>query len=194
MKSIVLSISATQILFGCAGVQIGPEQRPAQIVSTYNSIYGPNGAPNLLPDWQSPHSGVDFGGNFGDPVIAPADGLVVVKVGNNPQTCGNGLAIWHHHFHRFTTYCHLQDVLVQPGQEVKRGDHIGSLGDSGVAGNCRPQCPIVHMELSTVSWGHPKATPGETFDALQFSIGCFVQGKTYPTDRLVLTYPVRCKD
>ena len=194
MKVAVLSLSVFVFLAGCAESPIAREQRSARIVSDYNSIYGPNGAPNRLPYWQSPHSGVDFGGNFGDAVIAPADGLVVVKDYHNAETCGNGLAIYHGFLPGYTTYCHLQDVFVQPGREVKRGELIGTLGNSGVARNCRPQCPIVHMELSTAAWGHPKAKPGETFDPVQSSDGCFDPDKKYPTDRLVLTYPVRCKN
>jgi hypothetical protein len=35
---------------------------------------------------------------------------------------------------------------------------------------------------------------GAKIDPLPLTVGCFDLGKSYPTDRLVLTYPVRCKD
>ncbi len=165
----------------------------AQIVSTYESYRTCCGT---LPNSLAPHSGVDFSGKFGDDVIAPADGDVVAHMGANPATCGNTVALFHRDFSRYTIYCHFQTVRVQPGMTVKRGDVIGTLGDSGNAADCRliRACAIVHMEVSAVPRGHPRAKPGETFNALDYSVGCFDPAKTYPTDRLVLTYPVRCKD
>lgn len=169
-------------------------QHPAHVVSTYGSSFGCCGQ---YEAWLVPHSGVDFSGEFGEDVIAPADGMVIHHVGANPATCGNTIAIHHAEFRRYTVYCHFQDVTVQPGQPIKRGEKIGTLGDSGVAGGCRRigrPCAIVHMELTTVPRGHPRAVEGETFDVLQYSAGCFEPGASYPADRLVLTYPVRCKN
>lgn len=162
-----------------------------QIVSKYESHVGCCGP---FPDWLVPHSGVDFSGRFGDDVIAPADAVVVNHIAANPATCGKTVALFHSKFQRYTVYCHFQDVKVRVGDYVKRGDVIGTLGDTGVAGNCRRirACPIVHMELSTVPHGHPRAKAGETFNVLALSVGCFDPRKKYATDRLVLTYPVRC--
>jgi hypothetical protein len=55
-------------------------------------------------------------------------------------------------------------------------------------------CPIVHLELSTQSRSYPAAQPGITFNAMDYMAGCFDPQKTYPDDKLVLTYPVRCKN
>jgi hypothetical protein len=49
------------------------------------------------------------------------------------------------------------------------------------------------MELNTDGRGHPTALKGVTFDVLEHSVGCFDSRSIYPTDRLVLTYPVRCQ-
>jgi len=175
------------LLAGCA-------QMSSPVASTYESSGGCCGP---FPNWQVPHSGVDFTGPFGEDVIAPADGTVVTHVGANPETCGNTVAIHHAQFDRYTVYCHFQDVVVSPGQTVRRGQKIGTLGDSGVAGGCRRigrACAIVHMELTTVPYGHPRAKEGETFDALRHSGGCFDPQKSYPIAQLVLTHPVRCRD
>lgn len=193
MRSAALSLSVLLSLAACGEILFDHNER-ARLVSAYNSPSSPHGASGHLPDRQTPHSGVDFRGKFGDPGIAPVDGTVVVKIGHDEATCGGGLAIHHPPFPRYTVYCHLRDVVVKPGDVVKRGDLIGTLGDSGIAGTCNPSCPIVHMELSTTPVGHAKATPGETFDPMGFSAGCFDPGKTYPTDRLVLTFPVKCRD
>ncbi len=183
MRRIVLALIASLPILAAA-------QSP--IVSTYKSHHGCCGR---FPDWLVPHSGVDFSGEYGSDVIAPADGDVVTHIGANPATCGNTVALHHREFGFYTIYCHFKDVAVRPGDKVRRGELIGTLGDSGVAGDCRRvmACPIVHMELTKVPRGHPRAVEGETFDVLQHSAGCFETDKSYPTDRLVLTYPVKCK-
>lgn len=149
-----------------------------------------------LPPNMTPHSGVDFTGKFGDEVIAPADGVAMNQPGPHPN-CGNSIVLHHGKFDRYTIYCHFQEVKVKPGDIVKRGQVIGTLGDSGVAGDCRRgvgACPIVHLELSIHSRSRPSAQHGVTFDALDYMVGCFDPEKTYAEDKLVLTYPVRCKD
>lgn len=163
------------------------------IASTYESNIGCCGP---FPAWLVPHSGVDFTGQFGEDVIAPADGIVVTHWGANPQTCGHTVAIHHAEFNRYTVFCHFQDVSVNIGQKIGRGEKIGTLGDSGVAGGCRQAgrpCAIVHMELNTDGRGHPTALRGVTFDVLEYSVGCFDSASSYPTDKLALTYPVRCQ-
>lgn len=181
------------IVLACLLVFALPAWSGPPIVSTYESTQNCCGN---LPIALTPHSGVDFSGRFGEEVIAPADAEVVVHIGANPATCGNTVALYHRQFQRYTIYCHFQDVRVRYGDRVKRGDVIGTLGDSGNAGDCRAirACPIVHMEVTTVPHGHPRAKNGETFNALDYMVGCFDAAKIYPTDRLALTYPVRCKD
>ena len=173
-------------LLGCSG---------PNIVSFYGSQYGPLGPPYLLPPFLAPHSGVDFGGKVGDPVIAPADGLVTRRWENH-EVCGNGLLIYHKPFELYTNYCHMHEVLVSQWQEVKRGEPLGSIGESGVVAGCRSvrPCPIVHWELTKVPGGNNKAVPGITSDPIAITVGCFDPAKTYPSDRLVFTYPVPCRD
>ena len=83
------------IAAGCAG---------PRIVSSYGSLFGPLGG--RLPDYLAPHSGVDFGGAVGDPVIAPADGVVMAVREDHP-VCGNGLLIDHGPHERYTNWCHM---------------------------------------------------------------------------------------
>ena len=163
------------------------------VVSTYESSYGCCGR---FPAWLVPHSGVDFTGKFGEDVIAPADGIIVTHWGANPETCGKTVAIHHAEFNRYSVFCHFQDVTVEVGQRVRRGEKIGTLGDSGVAGDCRRTgnaCAIVHTELNVDGRGHPTAFEGVTFDVLKHSAGCFDPRSSYPSDRLVLTHPVGCR-
>jgi len=74
------------------------------------------------------HRGLDISARRGTPVYAPADG-VVVFVGRNG---GLGKTIKISHGFGYTTvYGHLQDFDVEPGSEVRRGEQIGSVGNTG---------------------------------------------------------------
>ena len=154
------------------------------ILSRYRSYTGANNLPRLQR-----HAGVDFGGQLGAPVLAAGDG-VVSRIINWPPGCGNGVVIEHPDFKRWTVYCHMQSVNVGQGQAVSRGEQIGLVGTSGNAVNI----PHVHMELCTVACAsHVDGNLSGTADPLADAAGCFDPGRTYPRDRLVLTFPVTCR-
>jgi Peptidase family M23 len=93
---------------------------------------------------RDPHHGVEFLNSFGTPVLAAADGDVVVagddrKVFYGPYSYFYGnLVVLEHHLPGydlpvFTLYGHLSKILVQAGQRVQRGQQVGLVGMSGVA-------------------------------------------------------------
>jgi murein DD-endopeptidase MepM/ murein hydrolase activator NlpD len=85
------------------------------------------------------HAGIDIGAVFGQPVIAPADGVVEFA----DFMGGYGRAIIVDHSHGITTrYGHLKSFACYPGQHVHRGDTIGYVGDSG-----RSTGPHLHYEV-----------------------------------------------
>ena len=85
------------------------------------------------------HSGVDIGSAYGQPVVAPAEGVVAFA----DFLGGYGRAITIDHGHGITTrYGHLASFAVFPGQHVHRGDTIGYVGDSG-----RSTGPHLHYEV-----------------------------------------------
>jgi murein DD-endopeptidase MepM/ murein hydrolase activator NlpD len=85
------------------------------------------------------HTGVDIAAGYGQPVIAPADGLVLFA----DQLGGYGRAIALDHGHGIVTrYGHLSSFAVAPGQLVHRGDVIGYVGLSG-----RSTGPHLHYEV-----------------------------------------------
>ena len=86
------------------------------------------------------HSGTDIAGPRGAPVYVSADG-VVADVKFNFHGYGNMVDI-DHGFGYTTRYGHLQGANVEPGQQVKRGDQIGTLGSSG-----RATGPHLHYEV-----------------------------------------------
>ncbi len=90
------------------------------------------------------HHGVEFVNPQGTPVLAAADGMVIVAgddyqipYANYPGFYGN-LVILEHALPEvegpiFTLYGHLYDVQVEIGQQVKTGDQIGEVGFTGWA-------------------------------------------------------------
>ena len=86
------------------------------------------------------HSGMDFACPPGNPVYATGDG-VVVKAANEFDGYGNHVEVEHGFGYR-TRYAHLSEILVEEGQEVKRGDCIGLSGRSG-----RITGPHLHYEV-----------------------------------------------
>lgn len=87
----------------------------------------------------APHKGIDFSMPVGTPILAVADGEVVVS--QRDGTAGNYIAI--RHGRQYTTrYMHLKKSLVKPGQKVKRGDRIAISGNTG-----RSTGPHLHYEF-----------------------------------------------
>ena len=85
------------------------------------------------------HRGIDISASYGQPVIAPADGMVDFA----DFMGGYGRAIVLDHGHGITTrYGHLANFAVTPGQYVHRGDTIGYVGLSG-----RSTGPHLHYEV-----------------------------------------------
>ncbi|MCI4445544.1 MAG: M23 family metallopeptidase [Candidatus Aminicenantes bacterium] len=85
------------------------------------------------------HTGLDIATNFGNPVVATANG-VVIQVGFDKYK-GNFIAI--SHGNGFSTeYWHLQKFAVKSGQKVERGQLIGYVGQTG-----KSLGPHLHYEV-----------------------------------------------
>jgi len=85
------------------------------------------------------HHGQDFGVLTGTPVYATADGVVKSRKGNT----GYGKTIILDHGYGIKTiYAHLQRYIVNPGDEVERGDLIAYSGNTG-----RSTGPHLHYEV-----------------------------------------------
>ena len=85
------------------------------------------------------HTGVDIAAMVGQPVLAPADGVVQFA----DFMGGYGRAIVIEHGHGINTrYGHLSGFAVTPGQQVRRGEIIGFVGLSG-----RSTGPHLHYEV-----------------------------------------------
>jgi murein DD-endopeptidase MepM/ murein hydrolase activator NlpD len=87
------------------------------------------------------HTGVDISTyRQGDPIIATADGQVTV-IAYEPSGFGNYIIIRHQHGF-YTRYAHMLSFRVEAGQQVKQGDVIGYIGNTG-----RSTGPHLHYEI-----------------------------------------------
>lgn len=86
------------------------------------------------------HAGIDFAASIGTPIYATADGKVdVVDV----KFSGYGKVVEiDHGFGYRTRYAHMHDFAVRIGQQVKRGDLIGYVGNTGLS-----TAPHLHYEV-----------------------------------------------
>lgn len=137
-----------------------------------------DGKPRVLDPF--PHRGLDLAAGQGEPVLAPADGMVTrAWVGD---ACGDGVIISHEPLGFWTQYCHLTPAFPKREGRVKRGEVIGFVGRTGILGpNDR-----THLHFEVLKYASVPVDPE------QHIVGCFDPDKTYPADKFVLTWPLRC--
>ncbi len=86
------------------------------------------------------HTGIDLTAPVGTPVFVTGDG-VVVNAGYTPGGYGNKVIV-DHGFGFKTLYGHLNNITVRVGQRIKRGEKIGTVGNTG-----RSTAPHLHYEV-----------------------------------------------
>jgi murein DD-endopeptidase MepM/ murein hydrolase activator NlpD len=103
--------------------------------------------------WASYHTGLDFNGNSGDPIMAVANGTVTSTgydgaYGNKTVvTLDDGTEIW---------YCHQTAIYVSVGERVNGSDVIGTVGATGnVTGS--------HLHLEVRPGGGGPVDPFQAF-------------------------------
>jgi murein DD-endopeptidase MepM/ murein hydrolase activator NlpD len=84
------------------------------------------------------HEGLDLTAPTGTPVYAAYSGVVAVAGVRG----GYGKAVYLNHLWGSTRYAHLDTISVEPGAVVVRGQEIGRLGATGLAGS-----PHLHFEV-----------------------------------------------
>jgi len=92
-------------------------------------VYGSQRILNGKP--RRPHYGIDFHAPEGTPVKAMMDGKVTLA--ENDMYFTGGTIIFDHGHGISTLYMHMKDIYVKIGQEIKQGEIVGTLGQSGRA-------------------------------------------------------------
>ncbi|HEY9049692.1 MAG TPA: M23 family metallopeptidase [Ohtaekwangia sp.] len=86
------------------------------------------------------HTGIDFAASIGTPIYATADGTVA-EVSVKFSGYGKMVEVDHGFGYR-TRYAHMHEFAVHSGQNVKRGDLIGYVGNTGLS-----TAPHLHYEV-----------------------------------------------
>lgn len=85
------------------------------------------------------HGGIDYAGEAGDPVLAPAPGIVVgaldMVIYGRTVVIDHGLGV-------YSVLAHLEEFKVEPEDRVEAGDEIGTVGSTG-----RSTGPHLHWEV-----------------------------------------------
>ncbi|MBS4013683.1 MAG: M23 family metallopeptidase [Bacteroidetes bacterium] len=98
--------------------------------------------PRIHPVYKTlrPHTGVDFTAPTGTPIYAAGNGVVTKSERNRH---GYGIMVQINHGYGYETlYAHMSRLNVKVGQEVKRGEIIGYVGNTGVS-----TAPHLHYEV-----------------------------------------------
>ena len=86
------------------------------------------------------HSGLDLGYEYGTPIPAMFDGIVV-SCGNFSDGYGNQVLLYHSAIDAYTRYAHCSEIYVNVGDYVSAGATIGRVGSSGNSTG-----PHLHLE------------------------------------------------
>jgi murein DD-endopeptidase MepM/ murein hydrolase activator NlpD len=85
------------------------------------------------------HAGMDIAAQPGKPIYAPSNGTVAFA---GPEGNYGNVIVLDHGYGIKTRYGHLAELLVKPGDRVKRGEQVGSMGNTG-----RSTGPHLHYEV-----------------------------------------------
>lgn len=96
------------------------------------------------------HSGVDVAGPVGAPVVAPADGVVILAA-QTPFSLEGNLLMIDHGMGLNSAFLHLSSIDVKDGERVRQGQQIGRIGATG-----RATGPHLHWSMK---WNDARIDP-----------------------------------
>lgn len=118
---------------------------PGRLSGVFGSQRIDNGTP------MSPHFGVDMAAPTGTPILAPADGVVLLSA---DHYLNGGFTLLDHGQGVTTAYLHQSARQVKAGDVVKRGQRIGLVGATG-----RATGPHLHWAMN---WFQVRLDPSRT--------------------------------
>ncbi len=158
MKNHLLLIFAALAVFSYS-FTTPPGTKAASRVANKSLAYPVAGSKSAIKDkWGASragglrkHKGIDIHARKGTPVVAISDGIIV----NRSYTPIGGKTLWlKSSQHSWTAYyAHLDQQLVKEGQAVRKGQVIGTVGNTG---NARTTPAHLHFGVKKgVSWVNP---------------------------------------
>jgi len=197
-----LNLSGFTQLYGHATPDDDPvraDGKPTYIPPNAPSIHNSYGSVPDKDDYEEPegHLALDFIAPRGTPVIAAADGVVTDS--HYGPMYGNQITLYHGQDvdgkFVWSSYFHLDSRLVKEGQKIRRGEQIGTLGETGTLALLLPH---LHFQILV----------GKTRDQFPLTpdnpnrywvdgpgyVTCFDRHKRYPDRPIRITHPVVCKD
>ena len=174
------------------------------IISDFHSTI--NGRAWLRPSLNRHHMGIDIYAKKGTPILASSDGIVIEAI--NESCWGPTLHIYHGPDAKnagiHALYGHLGEMLVEQGDQVKRGQKIAEMG--GPLPKCGGWIEHLHFQIGRSarvgekgnSWGHnyfitdghSSTNPHLLWENGPGQVTCFKPGEVYKEG--TLTYPVQC--
>ena len=109
------------------------------------------------------HKGVDMACSKGVPVYASGDAIVEnTDIGRRRVGYGKQVLL-NHEFGYKTRYAHLNEILVEKGQKVKRGQLIGTVGNTGGSTGPHLHYEVIYMgkEVNPVNYFNKNMTRDE---------------------------------
>ena len=115
------------------------------------------------------HSGIDFSAQMGTEAYATGDG-VVCDVEKGHWGYGNMVSIDHGYGYK-TRYAHLQKAAVRRGQQVKRGQLIGFIGNTGKTTGVHLHYEVLknNAPINPINFFYKDLTPDEYEQILEQS-------------------------
>lgn len=167
----------------------------------------------------APHDGIDIPEERGYPVIAAADGKVIIAAYLEGRFGGSGDRVIIYHGkdvngrHVYSGYHHMNELHVKTSQDVNRGQQLGTVGSTQFK-TLRNLPPHLHFEVhvshtdfyiiredgSVYMHGAKRVNPHDfwlqdknTDTEKRIIIPPFVKGREYPKHPIRFTYPVPCR-
>lgn len=167
---------------GATGACHGSRAAGPKVLVPFNTTRYP-------PPWQhlrEPHHGVDFATPADGRVIAIADGRVALVSGGGVRIVGVGLVVEHPSIGRRVQYSHFAHIVVKAGDEVRRGQVLGTVvrpgHPRGASTTPLTWIPHVHVEIC-----FPTCINGQFEDPLHYMDRCVRAAREGD-----VVYPVEC--
>ncbi|MEC7760713.1 MAG: M23 family metallopeptidase [Pseudomonadota bacterium] len=206
MRRAVISILCLAVLSGCLAHPRGTAAPYRRHVTPVALSMPASAAPiaqqfmALTPEGKPGHPGIDIADTTGTPVIAAAQGRVTIS--EYEPIYGNRVVIEHGKDRSGrrvqTLYYHLDARIVAAGQTVRRGQQIGTLGETGLLSSYphlhfeyhRETAPGARTQGGSNWWqGMTQEDPNLNWADGTGRITCY-RGQNAPGDRI--TYPLAC--